>query len=73
MLVQSFRAINKDKHNSVIIISHQERIMQLADDIIVISDGKVTRSGPKDEIFPELIGDIDGGCGFGAKAGEDCE
>lgn len=54
-LVEAFKAISKGRHESVLIISHQERIMQLADDIVIIADGKIKKQGPKDEIFPELI------------------
>lgn len=38
------------------IISHQERILAVADRIIVIQDGAVLRQGPRDEILPTLIG-----------------
>lgn len=72
MLVKSFRSISGSRHESTIIISHQERIMQLADDIIVLSDGKIREMGPKDEIFPRLLRQIDGGgCGLrrGGKEG----
>ncbi|MCD7723526.1 MAG: ATP-binding cassette domain-containing protein [Clostridiales bacterium] len=54
-LIESFRLINEDKKNSIIIISHQERIMQLADEIIILANGKVAERGTKDEIFPALI------------------
>ncbi len=57
-LVESFRAISKNRHESVLIISHQERIMQLADEIIIIADGKIQNQGPKDEIFPELLAQL---------------
>lgn len=55
MLVDTFKKIAKNDTNSVIIISHQERIMQLADEIIVLANGKVQSQGPKDEIFPKLL------------------
>ncbi len=55
MLVDSFRALSKNRHKNVIIISHQERIMQLADDIIVLADGNIRTQGPKDEVFPTLL------------------
>lgn len=55
MLVDSFKALSKNRHKSVIIISHQERIMQLADELIIIADGKVKTKGPKDEVFPKLL------------------
>ena len=64
MLVESFRAIMSDRKESIIIISHQERIMQLADEIVVIADGKIKSQGPKDEIFPRLMGEFDNGCNF---------
>lgn len=55
MLVDTFKTLAKNETNSVIIISHQERIMQLADEIIIISGGKVQVQGPKDEVFPKLL------------------
>ena len=67
MLVESFKAMSKGSHRSVIIISHQERIMQLADKMIVIADGKVRSSGTKDEIFPQLMGEFNENCGFRGK------
>jgi Fe-S cluster assembly ATP-binding protein len=42
--------------SSIVIISHQERILNIADEIIVLKDGKVTAKGPKEEILPGLIG-----------------
>lgn len=64
MLVDSFRAMMSDRKESVVIISHQERIMQLADEIVVIADGAIKTQGPKDEIFPRLMGEFDSGCNF---------
>lgn len=70
MLVDSFKAISRNRHESVLIISHQERIMQLADRLIVLADGKIKDDGPKDEIFPKLLNQIDSNnCAFrGGKA-----
>lgn len=64
MLVDSFKAISRGRHESVMIISHQERIMQLADEIIVLADGKIQRRGPKDEVFPTLLHEVGGACSF---------
>ncbi len=64
MLVESFRAMMSDRKESIIIISHQERIMQLADEIVVIADGKIKTQGPKDEVFPRLMGEFDSSCNF---------
>lgn len=62
MLVQSFRELAADNSESVIIISHQERIMQLADEILVIADGKIRSHGTKEEILPTLLGEFDSQC-----------
>ncbi len=67
MLVETFKAMSKGNHNSVIIISHQERIMQLADKMVVVADGKVRDIGSKDEIFPRLMGEFNENCGFRGK------
>ncbi len=69
MLVESFKSMMKNRRESVIIISHQERIMQLADEIIVIADGKIRDRGPKNEIFPKLMGEFSEGCDFRGKEG----
>ena len=37
------------------IISHQERILNIADDIVVIADGKVRQAGPKAKVWPSLF------------------
>ncbi|MEG1243863.1 MAG: ATP-binding cassette domain-containing protein [Oscillospiraceae bacterium] len=62
MLVDSFKAISQNRHDSVMIISHQERIMQLADEIVVIADGKIRNQGPKDELLPKLLGEFNENC-----------
>lgn len=64
MLVESFKTMMTGRKESVIIISHQERIMQLADEIVVIADGKIRNRGTKDEIFPKLMGEFDNACNF---------
>lgn len=42
--------------SSIIIISHQERILDIADEIVVLAGGRVKAHGPKDQVLPELIG-----------------
>lgn len=69
MLVESFKAIMSDRKESIIIISHQERIMQLADEIVVIADGSIRNQGPKDEVFPRLMNEFDAGCKFRGNEG----
>ena len=64
MLVDTFRAMRRRPDESIIIISHQERIMQLADEVAVIDGGRVTRFGPRGEVLPTLLGEMDGRCDF---------
>ena len=47
--------MQKRNHGSILIISHQERILNIADSIILIADGQVKDQGRKDEILPELL------------------
>ena len=44
------------KDSSILIISHQERILEIADEIIVLADGTISRQGTREEILPGLIG-----------------
>ena len=55
MLIQQFEEIKKDENQSIIIISHQERIMQMADRVMVIEDGKVAGIGKREDILPQLM------------------
>lgn len=56
-LIQIFeRMQEKSKDGSIIVISHQERILNIADEIIVVADGKITEQGTKEEILPKLLG-----------------
>ncbi len=56
-LIEVFeRMQKKSDHGSIIIISHQERILNIADEIVVIGGGKITKRGKKDDILPELLG-----------------
>lgn len=56
-LIKVFEKMRRDiKDSSIVIISHQERILNIADEIIVLADGKLVNRGSKDEIMPTLIG-----------------
>ena len=55
MLIQEFEKIHKKKAESLILISHQERIIQMADRIMVIENGTIGAVGPRDEILPTLL------------------
>lgn len=71
-LIQVFRKMReKTDGGSILIISHQERILSIADEIIVLRDGMVEKRGSKEAIYPSLLGTTscmkDGGC-----KGESC-
>lgn len=56
-LIEVFQRMREKINNSsILIISHQERILNIADEIIVIKDGKVVKRGSKDSVLPELMG-----------------
>lgn len=55
-LIKVFERMHEKTHGSIIIISHQERILNIADRIIVIADGEIRESGTKDEIMPSVLG-----------------
>lgn len=55
-LIRVFENIRESMHGTILVISHQERILSIADEIVVIEDGKVKKQGPKDQILPELLG-----------------
>ncbi len=56
-LIRIFENMQKsDKERTIVVISHQERILNIADEIIVLADGKVEKQGTKEEILPEIIG-----------------
>ena len=54
-LIEVFEKMHEKINGSIIIISHQERILDIADKIVVISDGKIAAQGTKEEILPEVL------------------
>lgn len=67
-LINVFQKLRSEIQGSVLIISHQERILDIADDIIVLSGGEVTARGEKSSILPELLGNT-GECNFCCEKG----
>jgi Fe-S cluster assembly ATP-binding protein len=61
-LTETFEELHQQKNCTMIIISHQERIIQLADEIVVIAEGTVTQQGTSLEIFPAITADTMGCC-----------
>ncbi len=55
-LIRVFEKMHQRTKGSLLIISHQERILDIADKIVVIADGRVSAEGTKSEILPELLG-----------------
>lgn len=54
-LIGVFKKMHEKINGSIIIISHQERILNIADRIIVIADGKVTGDGKGEDLLPALL------------------
>ena len=55
-LIHVFEKMHEEIHGSILIISHQERILNIADRIILLTDGQIKKVGSKEEIMPELLG-----------------
>ena len=61
-LTETFEQIHREGEATMIIISHQERIIRLADEIVVIAGGKIAHRGSTEEIFPLILADTLGSC-----------
>ena len=62
-LVETFEDIRSSTSGSLVIISHQERILSIADEIVVVADGKIRTSGKREDILPLLLkGEFSGRC-----------
>ncbi len=62
-LIQVFEKMHEKTKGNILIISHQERILDIADKIVVIANGKVAAYGDKKDIYPELFR-VQTGCRF---------
>lgn len=54
-LVETFSHIRDNTEGSLVVISHQERILSIADEIVVVANGKIRTAGPREEILPALL------------------
>ena len=61
-LIQVFEHLHEKINGSILIISHQERILNIADRIIVLADGRVQSDGARKDILPGLLGETGGVC-----------
>ena len=61
-LTETFQEIHDKKEATILIISHQERIIRLADEIVLVANGVVSARGSVDEIYPRIMADTVAGC-----------
>ena len=64
MLTDTFKNMAASRKESIVIISHQERIIKLADKLIVIADGEIRDQGSRDDIMPKLMNEFGEACSF---------
>lgn len=63
-LIKVFEKLHDETHGSIMIISHQERIINIADEIILIANGEVVKKGSKEDVLPLLTGTASFGCKY---------
>ena len=54
-LIKVFEKMHEKTKGNILIISHQERILNIADKIVVIADGQIQNEGKKDDVLPKLL------------------
>lgn len=54
-MISVFEKMRREIDGSIVIISHQERILNIADEIVLIEGGKIKSHGKKDDILPKLL------------------
>ncbi|WP_125153181.1 ABC transporter ATP-binding protein [Clostridium rectalis] len=64
-LVETFKKLHDENDLTLVIISHQERIIELADEVIVVADGKIKERTSKDTILSEVT--LESACGCSSK------
>lgn len=63
-LIKVFEKMQSKRENTIIIISHQERILKIADEILVLANGRVKAHGKKEDMLPTVLDNTDSGCRF---------
>jgi Fe-S cluster assembly ATP-binding protein len=61
-LTETFRELHKKGGRTILIISHQERIIRLADEIVLIANGEIAGRGTADELYPKLLSQTVASC-----------
>ena len=57
-LISVFEKMHEDIKGSIVIISHQERILNIADEIVLIKNGKVEKHGEREEMLPQIFNKV---------------
>ncbi len=60
-LIRVFEKMHAETKGNILIISHQERILNIADTIVVVKAGELAAVGPRAELLPELLSGVDSG------------
>ncbi len=60
-LIRVFEKMHAETSGNILIISHQERILNIADTIVVVKAGELAAVGPRTELLPELLSGVDSG------------
>ena len=66
-LTETFKDIHQQRDVTLMIISHQERIIQLADEIVMVSGGRIAKQGPVKEVFPLILSNTVYDCSYMTK------
>ena len=61
-LTETFRELHDRQEKTIIIISHQERIIKLADEIVLIAGGQIQHKGPAGEMYDQIMAQVVAGC-----------
>ena len=61
-LTETFRELHDRQEKTILIISHQERIIRLADEIVIIAGGQIQNRGPADALYSQIMADTVVGC-----------
>lgn len=55
-LIRVFERMHNNHDHAILVISHQERILNIADEVAVVADGQLRHFGPREEILPRITG-----------------
>ena len=61
-LTETFQELHDRQEKTIIIISHQERIIRLADEIVLIAGGQIQHKGPAGDMYQQIMEQVVSGC-----------